>query len=71
GTRAIKEVGEPDLVRMRLTFESLNTWDLFFLFPGRVYFVFWSLGSKQTKNPTGQKSFVCFAATRVHTEFCL
>jgi hypothetical protein len=49
----------------------LNTWDLFFLFPGRVYFVFWSLDYKQTKNPTGQKFLVCFAAIRVHTEFRL
>ena len=43
--------------------------DVFFLFPGRVYFGFWSLGSKQTKNPTGQKSFVSFGTFRRDTQF--
>src|SRR5215472_11871717 len=35
---------------MRLTFESLNTWDLFFLFPGRVYLFFghWTTNRQRT-----------------------
>jgi hypothetical protein len=50
----------------------MNTWDLFFLFPGRVYFCFFgSLGSEQTTNRTGQKSRVCFGAMRVDTKFQL
>jgi hypothetical protein len=41
----------------------MNTWDVFFLFPGIVYFgFFWLLGSEQTKNRTGQKSPACFGA---------
>ena len=44
--------------------------DVFFLFPGRVFDCFClSLGSEQTKNPTGQKSFVCFGTFRGDTEF--
>ena len=44
--------------------------DVFFLFPGRVWIVFYfSLGSEQTKNLTGQKSFVCFGTFRRDTEF--
>jgi len=52
-TRALMAAGEPGLVRMRLTFEgeSLNTLNVFFLFPGRVCFGFFGLlGSKKTKN---------------------
>ena len=37
-----------------------------------VWIVFYlSLGSEQTKNPTGQKSFVCFGTFRRDTEFAL
>ena len=44
--------------------------DVFFLFPGRVWIVFYlSLGSEQTKNPTGQKSFVSFGTFRRDTQF--
>ena len=44
--------------------------DVFFLFPGRVWIVFYlSLGSQQTKNPTGQKCFVYFGTFRGDTEF--
>src|SRR5436190_10666129 len=44
--------------------------DVFFLFPGRVLIVFYlSLGSEQTKNPTGQKAFVSFGTFRRDTEF--
>jgi hypothetical protein len=50
----------------------MNTWDVFFLFPGRVYFGFLgSLGSEQTKNRTGEKSRVCFGSIRVDTKFQL
>jgi hypothetical protein len=48
----------------------MNTWNVFFLFPGIVYFGFFgSLGSEQTKNRTGGKPCVCFGAIRVDTEF--
>lgn len=44
--------------------------DVFFLFPGRVFDCFYLLlRSEQTKNPTGQKSFVCFGTSRGDTEF--
>jgi len=44
--------------------------DVFFLFPGRVFDCFYLLlGSEQTKNPTGQKSFVFFGTFRPDTEF--
>src|SRR5215468_2677110 len=43
--------------------------DVFFLFPGRVLIVFIFTGSEQTKNPTGQKSFVYFGTFRGDTEF--
>jgi hypothetical protein len=44
--------------------------DVFFLFPGRVWIVFYlSLGSQQAKNPTGQKSFVSFGTFRRDTQF--
>src|SRR4029453_4816718 len=40
------------------------------LFPGRVWIVFCvSIGFEQTKNPTGQKSFVCFGTFRPDTQF--
>jgi hypothetical protein len=40
--------------------------DVFFLFPGRVFGLFYLLlGTEQTKNPTGQKSFVCFGPCAV------
>jgi hypothetical protein len=46
--------------------------DVFFLFPGRVWIGFClSLRFQQTKNPTGQKSFVCFGTFRPDTEFAL
>jgi len=32
-------------------------------------FYYLSLGSEQTKNPTGQKCFVCFGTFRGDTEF--
>jgi hypothetical protein len=47
----------------------MNTWNVFFLFPGRVCFGFYSLGSQQTKDPTGQKFLVCFGAIPVDTKF--
>ncbi len=48
----------------------MNTWNVFFLFPGIVYFGFFGLlGSEQTKNRTGQKSRVSFGAIRVDTKF--
>src|SRR5262245_6282393 len=43
--------------------------DVFFLFPGRFDYFYLSLGSQQTKNPTGQKCFVCFGTFRGDTEF--
>jgi hypothetical protein len=44
--------------------------DVFFLFPGRVWIVFYLLqGTEQTKNPTWQKSFVCFGTLRGDTGF--
>ena len=44
--------------------------DVFFPFPGRVFDCFYLLlRSEQTKNPTGQKSFVCFRTFRGDTEF--
>ena len=48
----------------------MNTWDMFFLFPGMFIFGFFGLlGSEQTKNRTGQKSRVCFGAMLVDTKF--
>ena len=44
--------------------------DVFFLFPGRVWIDFYlSLGSEQTKNPTGQRSFVYFGTCVVILDF--
>src|SRR5689334_21940489 len=44
--------------------------NVFFLFPGRVWLVYYlSQGSEQTKNPTGQKCFVCFGTLRRDTRF--
>jgi hypothetical protein len=44
--------------------------NVFFLFPGRVWIVFYlSQGSEQTKNPTGQKHFICFGTFRRDTQF--
>jgi hypothetical protein len=44
--------------------------DVFFLCPGGVLvFIFYVIGIRTDKEPTGQKSFVCFGTLRRDTEF--
>jgi hypothetical protein len=44
--------------------------DVFFLCPGGVLvYIFLYLGIRTGKEPTGQKSFVCFGTLRRDTEF--
>ena len=43
--------------------------DVFFLFPGRVWIVFFVTGIRKDKDPTGQKFFISFGTFRRDTEF--
>ena len=44
--------------------------DVFFLFPGGVFGLYLCVtGNRTDKEPTGQKSFVCFGTSRRDTEF--